>query len=113
MTEQGTLPFGIERDGIRRTSFGVREQIFRDSFDLLQEKPDLEKASDAEFGLHLLAKRLTVQGVPSEEITPDLILDLCSEDYNAVQEAVKRLELRRVSFRGAAEAAAEAGDNAA
>lgn len=110
MIERDTFPFGIEHNGGRHTSFEVREQRFRDSFELLQKNPDLDKASDAEFGLHLLAGRVTIDGIPREEVTAELILDLCTEDYGCLQEAVQRLEARRVAFRDAAGAAPQAGN---
>ncbi|MDG4475440.1 hypothetical protein [Thiovibrio frasassiensis] len=112
LEEKGTLPFGIERDGAVHRKYTLREQLVCDAIEVF-DSDDAERAgkSDSFFGVCVMAQRLSVDGIPQEEITTALLMTMRQTDFNELAAADKRLEEKRRTFRGAAEAAAKAPDS--
>ncbi|MBU4274019.1 MAG: hypothetical protein KKA28_19480 [Planctomycetes bacterium] len=113
LTETGTLPFGIEKDGAVHRKYTLREQLVCDAIEVF-DSPDAERAgrSDEFFGVCITARKLSIEGIPQEEITTALVMGMRQTDFNELAAADKRLEEKRRTFRGAAEAAAKAPDSA-
>lgn len=112
LEEKGTLPLGIEYEGGVFRKFSLREQLVCDAVELF-DSADAERAgkSDSFYGVAIMARRLSVEGIPPEEITPALLMGMRQTDFNELAAADKRLEEKRRTFRGAAEAAAKAPDS--
>ena len=112
LEEKGTLPFGIERDGAVHRKYALREQLVCDAIEVF-DSTDAERAgkSDSYFGVCVMAQRLSIDGIPQEEITTTLLMNMRQTDFNELAAADKRLEEKRRTFRGAAEAAAKAPDS--
>lgn len=114
LEEKGKLPFGVEHAGKVCREYTLREQLVRDSVEVL-ESDDAERAnkSDSFYGICVMAKRLSIAGIPQEEMTTELLMGMTQEDYNELAAADKRLKEKRRSFRGAAEAATATPDRPA
>jgi len=101
-TEIGTLPEGVDYDGIIHKDFELREQLVSDSvavFDSPERAQRAEKNA-AFMGLCILAGQIITLGhIPKQEITPELLLDMKQSDFNELSSAARRLEERRKSFR--------------
>lgn len=112
LEEKGTLPFGIERDGAVHRKYALREQLVCDAIEVF-DSDDAERAgkSDSFFGVCVMAQRLSIEGIPQEEVTTALLMTMRQTDFNELAAADKRLEEKRRTFRGAAEAAAKAPDS--
>jgi hypothetical protein len=112
ITEKGTLPFGVEVDGITHRDFEIRPQFVRDTVDVFEDPDVAARASrnNQFFAACLFAGRLTRLGeLPKEKITPELILDLRQDDYDEILRAGERLEKQETTFRGAAAAVEKDG----
>jgi phage FluMu protein gp41 len=102
LTEKGTLPVGLEHNGITHKDFEIREQLVRDSVTVFDDPFRAKRAekNDSFMGLCILAGQLlTLGSIPKEEITPELLLDMTQSDINELSAAARRLEERRKSFR--------------
>lgn len=106
---EGTLPVGVEIDGKNYRDFKYRSQLVRDAVEIM-DQPDAARAdkSDSYFAVCMMAKRLSLVGIPKESITPALILDMEQIDFNHLVEIDKEIKAQRASFRDAAEAAPDA-----
>jgi len=112
LEEKGELLFGIERDGVVHCKYTLREQLVRDAVAVF-DSTDAEAAgkSDSFYGVCVMAQRVSIEGIPQEEVTSALLMDMHQKDYNVLAAADKRMEEKRRTFRGAAEAAAKAPDS--
>ncbi len=101
LTEKGTLPIGVEKDGQVHKDFEIREQTIADTIAVYDE-PDIAvraEKNSAYLGLCILAGQvLSIGEIPEHEVTPDLLLGLTPADFNALSAAAARLEERRKSF---------------
>lgn len=105
LTEKGTLPMGVEMEGTLHRDFEIRPQKVRDTVDQFDDPERAGRCmkNSQYFAACLFAGRLVSLGtIPREKITPELILDMEPEDYEAIQVASGRLEERMATFRGAA-----------
>lgn len=100
MNQQGTLPVGIEVDGVLHREFELRPQKVRDSIEALQDE---RAASDESWlGLVLQCRQLVTLGtLKPEQITPNLLLDLYEVDMQALMEGAAKLRERLRTFRAA------------
>lgn len=102
LTEKGTLPIGVERNGEHHRDFEIREQLVADSIDVYEmgaETVDRAERNPAFFGLCILSRQIvSLGGIPREEISPALLLGMTQTDFNALRAASARLEERRRSF---------------
>jgi hypothetical protein len=94
ITEKGTLPIGVEFEGITYTSFELRPQTVRDNAEVLSalagtDNPLVESA-------HVYARRISIDGIPKEKITPDTILDMDRDDFEELLAADERLKKNRI-----------------
>lgn len=111
LTETGVLPIGIEVDGVRHREFELREQLIRDTVELYDNQAlSARIESNAAFaGLALLCRRMLRLGtLAPAAITPELLLDLHDDDYQAISEAATALIDRRQAFRAQPEEQAPA-----
>ena len=107
MTEKGTLPVGVEVDGVTHRDFTVRAQIVADSVEVL-EGPDAERAmkSDSYYAVCLMAKQIVSLGaLPLGAITPSLVMQMPEVDFHEINAARGRLERMLRSFRSQEEKA--------
>lgn len=101
-TEKGTLPVGLEYNGIIHKEYEIREQLVRDSVTVYDDPQRGTRAdkNDSFMGLCILAGQvLSLGSIPKDEITPELFLDMTQTDVNELSSAAGRLEKRRKSFR--------------
>lgn len=102
VTEQGTLPVGVERDGVIHKDFEVRPRLVRDSVDTMDDPRALTNESYA--GLCILSRQIVRLGaIPKEEITPALLLDMYEEDLGELYRAAEEVARRLKTFRGEAD----------
>ena len=114
LEEKGELPLGIEKDGVVHRKYTLREQLVGDAVDVFDSEDGVRAGrSDEFFGVCITARKLSVEGIPQEDITTALVMGMRQTDFNELAAADKRLEEKRRTFRGAAKAAAEAPDSAA
>jgi hypothetical protein len=107
ITNQGTLPVGIEVDGVVHSEFELRPQLVRDSIEALKDERAV--GNDSLFGLALLAQQLMKLGsLQKEQITLDLLLDAYDVDMSVLMEAAASLRERLKTFRGEASQSAQA-----
>lgn len=99
LTEKGMLPYGVEHEGKIHREFELRPQKVKDSIDALDED-ERARRNDSYLGVVVLSKQLIKLGdIPKEEISPDLLMDMCDVDMNEISEATKRLQTKLQSFR--------------
>ena len=98
ITQKGTLPVGIEVDGVVHQDFEIRPQLVRDSIEVLKDERAQE--SDGLFGLALLAQQMIALGtLPIDKITTDLLLDAYDIDMKVLMGAADSLRERLKTFR--------------
>lgn len=105
LTEKGTLPGGVEFDGQIHKEFEIREQLVRDGVAVYDDPDRAARAekNDAYMGLCILAGQvLSLGSIPKDSISPELLMDMSQEDFNALNDASGRLTVRRASFRSEA-----------
>lgn len=102
LTENGTLSAGIWFGGEYHRQFEIRLPVMRDTSAALVETEDEYGTIDGYeantfYRLNVLARALIQLGtIPETEVTTALLLDELSEDdYDALQEAVARLKVKR------------------
>lgn len=99
MTEKGILPIGVNHKGSVHTAFELRTQKMRDVRDALDELSG--KKNDINLAAVLYRKRLVALGtIPVSEITTDMLLDMEQFDFEAIEEADKRLKKKLIPSAG-------------
>lgn len=84
--QTGLLPIGVERDGVSHREFTLRPGIMRDSVEAIEELG--ADAHPMRLNAALIARQLLQLGsLPLDDITTDLVLDLCDDDWAAVEAA--------------------------
>ena len=111
LTQTGTLPVGIEVDGVVHREFELRPLRLRDSVAELQNAAG---NGDAEFGFALVARQLVRLGsLPPDKISLALLLDAYDVDIQVMMGAAATLRARLLTFRdGSAAIPGDAGDAA-
>ena len=97
--EFGIGPFFKDR---HRKNFTVRPLVMRDLIeqDLVPRPPGLEHFGDEAWRtLVLISLRLSIEGIPDGEITPEFILDMDPDDRFDIDEAIERQVTRLAPFR--------------
>ncbi len=99
ITQKGTLPFGIEQDGVRHRDFEMRPRLVRDTMEIAREQ-GMQKLEndDIFFTLCHTAKQIIHIG----DICPvpiETVLDMLDEDMAAILDAKEVLATRLESFR--------------
>lgn len=109
MEEKGTLPDGIEYEGVICRNYTIREQIVADAVEVFEsEAAARAMKSDSYYGICIMSRRVAISGVPAEKMTPDLLMAMSQDDFNELHAAVNRLGEKRRRFRSQ-NAAPEAG----
>lgn len=109
MIKTGTLPSGIKVNGQTYREYELREQIVADEVEIMEsEHGPRAMKSDAFFNVCVMARRITFKGL-AEPVTPDMVMGMVSGDFSRIMRSGKEQEAERDSFRGAAEAASDAG----
>lgn len=98
MTEKGTLPFGIERDGKVHRDFEIRPALVKDTLEAYAEHGAIKLEDNAFGNVCLTSKRLLRIGDISP-VTMDDMSGLMDEDYGEIVAAKERLAARLASFR--------------
>jgi hypothetical protein len=109
LTNKGTLPGGIEVAGKVHRDYELREQLVADEIEVM-ESADAPRAtkSDGFFNCCIIARRLTIAGLPKEAVTPGLVMGMISTDFSHLMKADKAMAGERQGFRDAADAATDA-----
>lgn len=98
MEEKGVLIIGFNHGGNLHKEFSLRPQKVKDTLKLLEED---EKAGedDRYFGLLTLSFKLSIDGVPKDEITTEKLLDMYQDDLDEIMAADERLKKKIARFR--------------
>lgn len=109
---KGTLPVGIEVDGVVHRDFELRPQLVRDSVEGAQDAKAVENSSY--FGLVILASQILSLGtLPKEAINAELLMDAYELDMKALMGAAAQLQKRLITFREEGTQPAQAATGAA
>jgi phage FluMu protein gp41 len=112
ITEKCALLVGIEHNGKVHFDVKLRPQKVGDAIEALEN--DRARNNDSYLGLCVLAKQMVQLGdIPAAEITPELLMELYETDMSVINEALRRLQVRLTSFRGADKNASQADSGAA
>jgi phage FluMu protein gp41 len=93
LTVKGTLPIGIEFEGVTHREYELRARRIRDS---IEASEDNEAAGDSRLGLAILTRQIVQLGsIPRENIALETIMDLYDDDlaelYRAAEEVAAKL----------------------
>ncbi|MHB1333389.1 MAG: hypothetical protein ACYCY1_12395 [Sulfuriferula sp.] len=111
MTQSGTLPVGVEVDGVVHRDFELRPQRVRDSMGALA---DPRTADPSFLGLAMLATQFMQLGtLDVAKVDADMLLDMYEVDMQVLMGGAKQLRDRLKTFRDAPPAAAPVADSAA
>lgn len=102
LTESGTLPIGVEFNGETHREYEIREQLVGDMIDVFDDPASADRAAKNNYflGICVLARMITrIGGIPKEEITPALLMQMHQDDMNELKMAEVRLDAKRKSFR--------------
>lgn len=100
ITHKGTLPVGVEVDGVVHYDFEVRPQLVSDSIEAMEDPKAAN--NDSYLGLVLQCKQIVSLGcIPTESISPSLLMKMYQVDMNVMLEAAATLRDRLRTFRDA------------
>ncbi|MEQ9889020.1 hypothetical protein ABRP55_21100 [Pectobacterium zantedeschiae] len=103
--ENGMLIHGVELDGQRRFDFAVRLPVVGDTIAALEETQDVKgTTAGAAAGMHyrvgILARVLTFDGIESDKVTTDLLLNqLSDEDFDLIDASVSAVKKKLMESR--------------
>ena len=103
ITEKGIFPIGVEFNGVIHRDFEIREQIVSDSINVFDDPARRAKAEKNTLYANLCVTAnllISLGSIPKEDITPDLLMGMLQEDFNAISLAEVRLAAQRKSFCG-------------
>lgn len=90
LTVKGVLPFGIEADGKRLKAFSIRPATLRDSCAAVEAVGGSAPSSTLRYAT--MAQRVTIEGLPQEQVTVDLLMGLIDRDAVALEDASDEVE---------------------
>lgn len=100
LTETGTLPGGVEVDGVLQREFELRLPTVADNIAAVDE---VGSTNPVALGAAILARQLVRLGtLDAKHITFDLVTGMHPADYNVLEEAAGRLEKKRLAAIAAA-----------
>jgi len=99
ITEKGTLPIGIERDGKYHREFEIRPALVRDTVEVAGEQEPRKIENASFYGLALTAKQIVRIGEISP-VSADMLMEMLDEDFGEIARAKGRLAARLKSFHG-------------
>lgn len=86
---KGILPIGVEFEGELHREFEVHRVKVRDNMTAMEKYPEAHK-NERYAGLAAYAECIDKLGtIPKEKITPELLLDMDMEDFDALTKAMK------------------------
>lgn len=98
ITEKVTLPVGIEIDGVLHRDVVLRPQKVRDSIEALEDAR--AQTDESWLGLILQCRQIVKLGtLKTEQITPELLMDLYEVDMQILMEGAVKLRERLRNFR--------------
>jgi hypothetical protein len=107
ITEKITLTIGIEHAGKEHREMELRPQKVGDAIDALEN--DRARQNDHYLGLCVLSKQIIRLGdIPPAAITPELLMGLYEIDMTVINEGLRRLQVRQISFRSPGKDASQA-----
>lgn len=93
LTVKGKLPVGFEIDGKRYRDFFVRPSTLRDSINAAKSLGDEAAVADGNtLRYATLAQRVGFDGLPQEQVTIDLLMELFDRDAMALEAASDEVE---------------------
>lgn len=96
MTETGKLPVGVEFEGEVRRDFSIRELTAGDELDAADVCLSTGKVTHGAVEAARIASVLTIDGVPKEKITSDLVRSLCLDDFSALRDSFEALQKKTI-----------------
>lgn len=95
VTIKKTLPIGFDHAGVKVRDFEVRPAIVRDSIDAIEELGG--DCSKARLRVAVEARQVVFDGVPPEDHSTDLVMDLCDKDYGVLTDAIDEVEKKHLA----------------
>jgi len=87
------LPIGVEFEGKRLKSFSIRPATLRDSTKAVESLGESASSADANMLRYAtLAQRVSIEGIPQEMVTLDLLMGLFDRDALALELASDKVE---------------------
>jgi hypothetical protein len=99
ITEKGTLPVGIEKDGKFHREFEIRPALVRDTIEVADEEEPKKLENASYYGICLTAKQIVRIG-DIFPLSPELVMGMLDEDFGEIAKAKARLAARLKSFHG-------------
>jgi phage FluMu protein gp41 len=102
ITEKGTLPIGIEKDGKWHRDFEIRPALVKDTVEVADEQEPKKLDNPSYYGICLTAKQIVRIG----DISPvpvEVVMEMYDDDIGEISAAKARLAIRLRSFRAESE----------
>lgn len=90
ITHKSKLPIGILYDGKTLKDFAVRPLLVRDSVEAIEELG--ADCPQVRLRIAQEARQVTIEGIPREAHTVDLLLGMYDKDYAAITTAIEVAE---------------------
>lgn len=111
ITEKCTLFIGIEHGEKTHRDMELRPQKVGDAITALEN--ERARQNEGYLGLCVLARQIIRFGdIPADDITPELLMEIYEADMTVINDALRRLQVRQTSFRGADKNASQANSGA-
>lgn len=94
-TSTKPLPVGFFYKGQKITQVTVRPVKVRDTIEAIEELGP--NVSDARMRIGIEARQVSFDGVPDNERSTELLLELCDPDYRAVTDAIDEVEKKQLA----------------
>ncbi len=98
ITEKGTIPIGIEKDGVWHREFEIRPSLVRDTVEVAEEQ-DAQKLNNNSFYIICLTAKQIVRIGDISPVPVEVVLNMFDEDFGEIANAKLRLAARLRSFR--------------
>ncbi|MBQ1767317.1 MAG: phage tail assembly protein [Aquincola sp.] len=90
LTHTGTLPIGVEVDGVRHTAFELREPTVDDNIQAIEE---VGSTNSVALSAAIYSRQLVALGtLQPKEITLALVRGMHPRDFDAIDQAALQLE---------------------
>ena len=97
MEETGVLIIGVFHGGITHKTFTLRPAKVKDTVDAVEADPRALE-NDQYCGVCVLSKQISIGGIPREEITPEMLMEMYQQDMSLITQANERLKNKIAGF---------------
>jgi phage FluMu protein gp41 len=99
ITQKGTLPVGVEVDGVVHYDFEVRPQLVKDTIAAASNEQVANKGNTL-FGLAIVREQVVAIGTLSNDrITLDMLLNMYEADMDVLMQGIKEVGEKLKTFR--------------